>query len=118
MTGQILLVVGLAAGVALIIFLLRWLPVNRSRAVVASGWDPGVYLLSSEGCDNCAQARAELDRRSVRYREIVWQHEPEFFNQTGVDAVPSVVVVDESGSGRWWRGGVPRHLPGIGRRAG
>lgn len=118
MNGQILLVLGLAAVVVLIIFLLRWLPVNRARPVQAPGWEPGVYLLSSEGCDNCGLARAELDRRSVPYREIVWQHEPAFFNETGVDAVPSVVIVDEAGSGRWWRGGVPRHLPGNGRRAG
>lgn len=118
MSDQLLIVLGLAALATLVIVVLRWLPTARSRPVSARGWEPGVYFLSSEGCDNCGRARAELDRRSVPYREIVWQHEPAFFDQTGVDAVPSVVVVEAGGSGRWWRGGVPRHLPGIGGRAG
>jgi hypothetical protein len=118
MSEQAILVLGLAGLVAALIVVIRLLPSLRPRRVDASGWAPGVYLLSSEGCDNCAAARARMEARGADFSEIVWQQHPALFQQLGIDAVPSVVAVEEGGGGRWWRGAVPRQIPGIGPRPG
>ena len=107
-----LVVLALACLVAVVVLAARFRPAIRSRTVADTGLSPGTYLLTSGGCSTCERARATLHRRGVAYEELTWQASPDVFERLGIDAVPSVLAVDESGSGRWWRGGVPRRLPG------
>lgn len=110
MTDQALLVVAVAVAVVVAIVILRRRPVVRSRRVSDSGLPAGVYLLTSDACDTCERARATLTRRGIAHTELSWDKNPEVFERVGVDAVPSVVRIDEKGNGTWWRGGVPRRL--------
>lgn len=110
MIERIVLVGALAVVVVVAIVVLRRRPIVRAREVEAAGLPPGIYLLTSDGCDTCARAREVLTRRRVAYTELSWEKNPEAFEQIGVDAVPSVVRIDEGGRGTWWRGGVPPRL--------
>lgn len=110
MTERLLLLAILAVVVVAVIYLARRRPVLTSRELTATGMPRGTYLLTSDGCDTCERAREALTRRDVHYTELSWQKNPEVFDRLGIDAVPSVVVVGEDGSGRWWRGGVPNKL--------
>lgn len=120
MRDQVLLVAGIAFVVLAAVWVLRRRPFPRGRRVTVSDLPPGVYLLTSEGCDTCSRARSTLERRRVPFSELSWQQVPAVFEQLGIDAVPSVVAVDSSGRGRWWRGGVPSRLqmPGYGSEPG
>ncbi len=117
MTDRALIVLAVAAVVALVVVALRRLPRTRPRTIPAPGLEPGVYLLTSGGCETCEAARATLRARGAAFTEMSWEDEPEVFQRLGIDAVPSVLVVD-NGRGRWWRGGVPRQIPGIGHSGG
>lgn len=110
MIERVVLVGAVVMVVVVVIVVLRRRPVVRSREVKATGLPPGVYLMTSDGCDTCARARETLTRRKVAYTELSWEKNPEAFDQTGIDAVPSVLRIDEGGGGTWWRGGVPRRL--------
>lgn len=110
MIERIVLVGALALVVVVAIVVLRRRPIVRARDVEAGGLPPGVYLMTSDACDTCARAREVLTRRNVAYTELSWEKNPEAFEQIGVDAVPSVLRIDEGGRGTWWRGGVPRRL--------
>ena len=71
----------------------------------------GVYLFTSEGCDTCATARAKLaDSLGDGFTEFVWEREPEHFAALAIEAVPSVLVVDDSGHGRLYPGQPHRAL--------
>lgn len=108
MIERIWLVLALAALVIVLIVVLRRRPVVRGRQIDRSTLPGGVYLLTSDGCDTCERARTTLTRHQVAYTELTWQKNPELFESLGVDAVPSVLLIDRSGAGTWWRGGVPR----------
>jgi hypothetical protein len=41
---------------------------------------------------------------------VTWEREPEQFEALGIEAVPAVLVVDESGNGRLYPGQPPRTL--------
>lgn len=110
MIERVLLVAAVALVVVVAIVVLRRRPIVRAREVEAAGLPPGIYLMTSDGCDTCARARQVLTRRSVAYTELSWEKNPEVFDQIGVDAVPSVLRIDEGGRGTWWRGGVPSRL--------
>ena len=107
-----LVVLALACLVVVVVVVARFRPVIRSRTLADTGLPQGTYLLTSGGCSTCERARATLRRRGVAYEELIWQESPDVFERLGIDAVPSVLAVGESGSGRWWRGGVPRRLSG------
>lgn len=117
MTDRALVVAAVALAVALVILILRRLPRLRSRTIAAPGLDPGVYLFTSAGCGTCSRARRDLTDRRVAFTELTWEADPAVFSRLGIDAVPSVVVVGD-GRGRWWRGGVPRQIPGSEGRGG
>lgn len=108
MIDRLLLVLAVAVLVVAIVFVLRRRPPVRRRTLTGSGLPSGVYLLTSDGCDTCERARSQLTRRGVGHTELSWQKNPEVFERLGIDAVPSVLVIGETGSGTWWRGGTPR----------
>jgi hypothetical protein len=86
----------------------RHRPVMTIRSLDLEG---GVYLFTSEGCDTCATARAKLaDSLGDGFTEFIWEREPEHFGSLAIEAVPSVLVVDESGHGRLYPGQPNRAL--------
>lgn len=109
--GVTLVVVAAALG-------LRYLRTTRSRSLPGADLEPGVYLFTSLDCSTCVRARRKLAATKVAFREITWQEEEDAFERLGIDAVPSVVVVDREGSARWYRGGVPARLEFPGSRRG
>jgi hypothetical protein len=113
MTTQLVLVLVLTGLVVAVLVGLRSRPFIRSRRISSTGLEEGLYLFTSTACGTCGGARTELERRKVPFTEISWQADPGLFEELGMDAVPSVVLVGPDGGGRWWRGVVPRHLPGI-----
>ena len=116
MTTRALIVLAAVVAVLLVVMLLRRLP-RPSRTLTAPGMADGTYLFTSAGCETCTRARDELARRGAAFDEVKWTDQPEVFDRLGIDAVPSVVVV-RGGRGRWWRGAVPRQIPGSGGRSG
>lgn len=117
MTDQALIVAALVVAVVVVVMLLRRFSRTRARTIDAPGFEPGVYLFTSGGCDTCAGARETLVGRGVAFTELTWDDDPEVFQRLGMDAVPSVLVVT-AGRGRWWRGSVPRQIPGYEGRRG
>lgn len=117
MTDQALIVAALVVAVVIVVALLRRFPRTSVRTINTPGLEPGVYLFTSGGCGTCAGARETLVGRGVEFTELTWDEDPEVFRRLGMDAVPSVVVV-AAGRGRWWRGGVPRQIPGNEGRLG
>ena len=107
MTDRVWIVLALVAAVILIVTVARQRPRLQSRRLAETGLDPGVYLLTSEGCATCERARATLNKNSVAFTELRWQTESDVFERLGVDAVASVLVVGLAGDARWWRGAVP-----------
>jgi hypothetical protein len=96
-----------AAGIAM--FRRRRPPVRTIRSLDLAG---GVYLFTSDGCETCATARAKLEESlgHGKFSEVTWEREPEHFEALGIEAVPAVLVVDESGNGRLYPGQPPRTL--------
>jgi hypothetical protein len=84
-------------------------PVRTIRSLDLAG---GVYLFTSEGCETCATARAKLSASlgDREFAEVIWEQEPVQFEALGIDAVPAVLVVDESGHGRLYPGQPHRAL--------
>ena len=81
------------------------------RTIPNAELETGLYLFSSEGCTTCDSARALIvEARGEDFTEFVWEHQPEHFGKLGVDAVPSVLIVDAAGSGRLYPGQPQRAL--------
>lgn len=81
------------------------------RAMPSSDLSAGLYFFSSEGCATCDSARALVTgSRGDDFTEFVWEHQPQLFEKLAVDAVPSVLIVDESGAGRLYPGQPQRAL--------
>lgn len=76
------------------------------RTITSTGLTAGVYFFSSATCATCQEARDKLDAYLGRggYAERVWDQDPGSFADLGVDAVPSVLIVSEKGSGRMYSG--------------
>lgn len=110
MIERLVVVGAVAALVVVAIVVLRRRPIVRSRAVTRTGLPFGLYLLTSDGCDTCSRARDTLTRRKLAYTELSWERNPEIFDRIGIDAVPSLLRIDQDGDGTWWRGGVPAWL--------
>lgn len=117
MTDQALIVAALVVTVVIVVAVLRRFPRSSVRTIETPGLEPGVYLFTSGGCGTCTGARETLVSRGVEFTELTWDDDPDVFQRLGMDAVPSVVVVTE-GRGRWWRGSVPRQIPGYEGRRG
>lgn len=110
MIERLVIVGALVVLVVVVSALARLRPLIRPRLIDAVDVEPGTYFLTSDGCESCGRAREKLERHGIAYEEAEWQTRPELFDSLGVDAVPSLVVVDGSGRAHWWRGGVPRRL--------
>jgi len=84
-------------------------PVRTLRSLDLAG---GVYLFTSDGCDTCDTARATLadSLGAGGFTEMIWERDSERFEALAVDAVPAVLVVDETGHGRLYPGQPRRAL--------
>lgn len=106
-TTRIVVVLVVAALVAGAVMVARRRPVPRPRRIAAPGLGAGVYLFTSRDCTACSRARTALEDRTRGFEELAWDTHPDWFETLGIDAVPSVVIVADDGTGRWFRGGVP-----------
>jgi hypothetical protein len=82
------------------------------RSIADTGLAAGIYLFTSGGCDQCAEARDRLARivGGAGYTEVPWESEPATFERLAVRQAPSTLVVAADGSGTWH--------PGVPGRAG
>lgn len=89
---------------------------GRPRRLDGIGLDPGVYLLTSAACPDCASVRRTLtDELGQRgYTEVRWEEEPGVFHRLAIDAVPATLIVDEDGSGTLWPGRAKEALASLG----
>lgn len=67
----------------------------------------GVVLFTSTDCDQCADARAALQRAGISYREVTWEIESDRFQRYGVQGVPLLAQLDASGRQLHLAAGVP-----------
>lgn len=85
------------------------------KTLANTGLAAGTYLFSSAGCQSCQPVRARLQASGHPFEELSWEEHPEVYARLSIDAVPSTLVVDASGRGRWYRGTAP--MPRSARRA-
>jgi hypothetical protein len=103
-----LLIVAVVASVALLLAsgVRRGLAVRR-RAVTFPSLDAGVTLFVSKGCSSCERVMAALDDAGVEEVTLVdWDESPQVFLDLGIDRVPTLVHLDDQGSG-WSVQGIP-----------
>lgn len=107
-----------AIGLVLVVASVRHRSVRSPRPVRAESMQAGVYLFASSTCETCDRAREKLDRGIGEdgYTELVWEQDPGPFGELGVEAVPSVVVLGNDGTGRLFPGQPERALRAIRRR--
>lgn len=85
---------------------------RKARDVSPGRLQPGVYLFTSSSCPTCESAR----RRVVEavgeggFEEISWESHPGVFADTGVDAVPALLVVGAPGRARLYPGAPEKSL--------
>ncbi len=110
------LVIGALAVAACVILIQRWRTRRPVRTVEVADAAPGVYFFSSSTCATCEQAREKLDARlgEDAYTEYAWENDPGPFADFDVDAVPSVVVLEEGGRGRLYPGQPDKALSRLG----
>ncbi len=82
------------------------------RPIEAEALGAGIYFFSSATCPTCDRARATLEARldGSGYTEFAWEDEAPLFTALGVDAVPAVAVLDDSGRGKLYPGQPKRAL--------
>ncbi|HZD24366.1 MAG TPA: hypothetical protein VE569_13345 [Acidimicrobiia bacterium] len=82
------------------------------REVKAVPLEAGVFFFSSATCSTCADARTKLDASlgDGGYTEFVWEEQQKLFADLEIDAVPSVLIVSQSGTGRLYPGQPDRAL--------
>ena len=68
---------------------------------------PGVVLFTSTDCDQCSEARAALKRAGIDYREVTWELESARFERYGVQGVPLLAKIDDSGDQLFLAAGIP-----------
>ena len=81
---------------------------------------PGVVLFTSTTCPACKEAIAFLEDEGVEFREVTEELESQRFEDSGVVAVPVMIVLDVDGATIANFSGVPRRSSFISaaRRAG
>jgi hypothetical protein len=70
----------------------RWL--ERAKGRSRPELPPGLLLVTAPGCSLCGPARASLDRAGLSYRVADAGEVPEL----GVRSVPTLLLVDDSGT--------------------
>jgi hypothetical protein len=103
---RVALVAGALAIAAVIALITRRRASKEVRTVRAESLGAGVYFFSAATCDTCERARVSLDSKlgAGGYTELAWERHPDVFAEHGVDQVPAVMVVDDSGRGRVYLG--------------
>ena len=119
LTIRLIIVVGVV-GVALVLARLsrRWQDSAHPALQIPPGeLAAGVILFTSTDCDQCAEARAALKKAGIEYREVTWELEPGRFERYGVQGVPLLARIDETGRESFLAAGVPsrRSLRTVGR---
>ena len=95
--ARLLLVIGVLAVSGFVAFAIRRVqrPPHPTLVVQAEGERPGVVLFTSLDCATCKTTIALLRSRSVPFREITHELEPQRFEAWRVLAVPLIVVLDD-----------------------
>jgi hypothetical protein len=109
---------GLVAGalaLAAAAAILRRARSRRSREVSAGGLGVGVYLLTSSSCPTCGPARQRVIDAVGEggFIELSWESDPGAFRDSGVDTVPSLLVVEGSGRARLYPGASSKALSSL-----
>ncbi len=106
---RLVVVVAVVAGALGLARLSRpWQDAAHPRLQIAPGELPaGVVLFTSTDCDQCANARAALQRAGIDYREVTWEIESDRFERYGVQGVPLVAQLDAAGKQLYLAAGVP-----------
>jgi hypothetical protein len=106
-----LIVVGSAAALVVIVAVLTGRRPRVRRSIDDTGLPAGIYLFTSGGCGQCAEARDRLAGvvGESGYTEVPWENEPATFERLGVGQAPSTLVVGPDGSGTWYAG-VPNRV--------
>ena len=110
------LVIGALAVAACVTLIQRWRTRRPIRTVEVTGTAPGVYFFSSSTCPTCEQAREKLDARlgEEGYTEHAWENDPGPFSDFDIEAVPTVVILEEGGRGRLYPGQPDKALSRLG----
>jgi hypothetical protein len=106
--------------VVTIALLVAW-AVERRRSVAPTkltetGLRPGVYLFTSDTCQDCVPARQRLVAAlgEAGFTEYAWDGSPEVFERLEITHVPASMIVAENGSARCWFGQPDRMLAAVG----
>lgn len=102
-----------AGALALAGMIVVWRRIRSRRAardVPTGSLEPGIYLFTSSSCPTCESARDRLRRQvgEEGFEELSWESHPDIFIDSGVDAVPALVVVRSSGLARLYPGASER----------
>lgn len=110
-------VAGALAVAGVVAWIQRWRARRPVRLAGDTGLSPGIYLFTSTGCESCLRARDSLDTElgPTGYHEITWNDDADRFDDIGVDAVPTVLVVSQGGEGRLYPGQPDAVLDELGR---
>lgn len=105
--GARLMIVGAVVVVVAIIWVLR----RPGRAYVrrqfdSHGLDTGWYLFASRECGPCGEVSRRLSAAGIRYSIVTFGEDSEPFVANGIDKVPTLVRVKDSG-GAWRATGTP-----------
>ena len=68
---------------------------------------PTELLFTSTDCDQCAAARGALKKAGIEYREVTYELEAARFERYGVQGVPLLARLRESGEQSFLAAGVP-----------
>jgi hypothetical protein len=95
--ARLLLAIGVLVVSGLVAFAIRQFqrPPHPTLVVQADGERPGVVLFTSLDCATCKQTISFLRSRTVPFREITHELEPQRFEAWRVLAVPLIVVLDD-----------------------
>ena len=125
MDGEVLiriLAVTAAAGVVVLVALVRRSPAASRLPVEGLLSGPGVYLFTAAACDACDRAR-EVYRSALGtdgFTELTWEEHPDLLTSLGVGEIPVGAMVNGSGQGVGFVAGAPRpaRLRRMARRLG
>ena len=87
-------------------------PVRVRQAILGFG----VYLFSSATCPDCEAARSLLVGAvgAAGFQELRWESDPGVFKEVGVDAVPTTLIVSETGGSTLYPGRPDQALEALG----
>jgi hypothetical protein len=94
---RLMIVAAIGLAVILVMSVRRLRPVRGRR--IATTLEPGVYLFSSRSCLECDPARARLLEHFGwdGFVEVAWESDRQLFEEAGIDAVPTTLLVGEKG---------------------